>query len=264
MPARTPPPDPFRRRFQTREVAVAFGGDTVPKLPRRSRGPALLFFAGAVVAAVLALAQFFDIAPPEWLATISGGQASAARAPRVDNGVVMRSLDELHKQYGEPKDASYGRLRIPSIGVDAPMGVRKVGKDGVMHDPSGPGDVVWYDFEKTLGLGGAPGAGGNTVLAGHVDQNGMVEYAGVRYTGPAVFFSLDQLGAGDAIEVTVAGKTWRYAVVWIRSVPVDEAWEPLFSSKVLGDTITLVTCGGDFDYDTQEYTSRLVVRAVRG
>ena len=74
-------------------------------------------------------------------------------------------------------------LSIPAIGVSASIYSRTIGGDGQMGNPSGPTDVVWYDFaaDGWTGLGGAPGQpGGNVVLAGHVDY--------IHY-GAAVFWS---------------------------------------------------------------------------
>jgi LPXTG-site transpeptidase (sortase) family protein len=184
-------------------------------------------------------------------------------APDPAPPAVVHNLQELTEQYGEPPDANYGRLRIPAIQVDAPLG-KRTALGGQLPDPSGPSDVVWYEFARNSGLGGTPGGGGNAILAGHVDRNGPVAYAGVDYNGPGVFFLLDSLAQGDVVEVSAGGKTFRYTVIWVRQVAVDDDWEALFSSKVLGDTITLVTCAGEFDYDSDTYSSRLVVRAVRG
>jgi sortase (surface protein transpeptidase) len=240
---------------------------------KSGRGPLALFTAGAVVAAVIAAAQLMPAGTPgfrhiQGFDSLPGVGDAASNAPPArgaadGSGVVVNSLEELRSNYGDPSDATYGRMRIPSINVDAPLGKRTV-KDGQLPDPSGPGDVVWYDFGRNSALGGVPGAGANAVFAGHVDRNGPVEYAGVDYNGPGVFFLLNRLNEGDTIEVTAGGKTWRYAVIWLREVAVDDDWDILFSAKVLGDTITLVTCAGPFDYDRDEYPSRLVVRAVRG
>ena len=233
---------------------------------QRSRGPFLLFLAGALLAATIAVMQLFHISPAalRTIAGLNGPTKAAALAVAKPGAPVLHDLNTLRSQYGDPKDATYGRLRIPAINVDAPIGQQTVPKDGQLGDPEGPGDVVWYNFGANKGLGGVPGAGGNAVFAGHVDRNGYVAYAGVNYLGPGVFFSLDQVAVGDVIEIAANGKTLRYAVVWTKQVPADTDWNLLFSSQVLGDSITVVTCGGDFNYDTHEYTSRLVVRAVRG
>ena len=195
-----------------------------------------------------------------------GGRLGPQGTPDVSadpDAPLIRSLEEL-APYGEPPDALYGRVRIPALGIDAPLGRRVVGDSGDMADPSGPADIVWYDFAAWDGLGGAPGAGGNAVLAGHVDRNGYIEYAGVNYFGPGVLFNLDQLDSGDRIEVVFGGKTLRYSVQWVRGLSTSSTdWNEIFSADVERDSITLVTCGGDFDARTNEYRERTVLRAVR-
>jgi len=189
-------------------------------------------------------------------------QAAGVAAPAGE--VVVRSLEQLRAKYGDPKDATYGRLRIPALDIDAPIGVRTVAKNAELPDPTGPTDVVWYDFSGWPGFGGAPGKGGNAVFAGHVDRAAFLEYAGVRYVGPGIFFSLDRLEEEDTIEVAVGGSTLRYAVVWVSAVRAAGAnWGELLSANLGADAITLITCGGTFDAERHEYSHRLVVRAVR-
>ncbi len=177
---------------------------------------------------------------------------------------IVTSLEELHELYGEAPDATWGRIRIPSIGVDAPISYRWVDTDGQMPNPSGPGDVAWYDFAGWRGYGGYPGAGNNAVFAGHVDRNGPVDYAGVHYTGPGVFSGLWQLPPGAEIEVIVEGGTpLTYTVAWVKDVGTGDDWKSVVSSETGGvDSITLITCSGDFDAETHAYSHRTVVRAV--
>lgn len=188
-----------------------------------------------------------------------GAEAAAAR------DTTLHTLETLRERYGDPPAANAGRMRIPSINVDAPISHQVVASDGVLQDPIGPSDVAWYDFAGLVGVGGVPGAGGNAVFAAHVDRAGHLDYAGVDYNGPGIFFWLDRLSAGDVIEVSMRGKTLRYAVKWTREVSAHDRddWEDVVAADVGGDSITLVTCGGDFDRATQEYASRLVVRATR-
>jgi LPXTG-site transpeptidase (sortase) family protein len=140
-------------------------------------------------------------------------------------------------------------ISIPSIGVNASIVELGIAANGYMIAPSGPYEVAWYTFSAL------PGEGGNAVFAGHVDWVTV---------GPAVFYSLDALGAGDEVHVrTSDGKTHRYGVVSNRMYYAASA--PL--SEIVGRTptesVTLITCGGTFNYSTHEYDQRTVVRAER-
>jgi sortase (surface protein transpeptidase) len=184
----------------------------------------------------------------------------------------LSSPDELVTQYGDPVDATTARLRIPVLGIDAAVGTRFVGGDGQMGLPHGPADMVWYDLSGWTGLGGAPGGGSNAIFSGHVDFNAHVSYAGelgfadrVPYRGRGVLFELRQLSPGDVIEVEVQGETLKYVVSWKERVEATDAprWDQIWSADVPIDSITLVTCGGDFNFQESSYVDRWVVRAER-
>lgn len=177
----------------------------------------------------------------------------------------FRNLDDFLKEYDYPKDANFARIKIPALSVDARVASRTVGRDGVMADPGGPADVVWYDLSGWPGLGGKPGEGGNAVFSGHVDYDYLVPYAGVPYRGQGVFSKLGALSAGDLVEIEYGGKTLRYQVVSRRQYNAGSGtdWAAVWSGKVPKDTITLYTCGGLFDPVTKEYADRIVVRAER-
>lgn len=147
------------------------------------------------------------------------------------------------------------RLIIAKIGVDAPITMRVVGTDGHMPRPEGPTDVVWYDFSAFQGLGGRPGVGGNTVLSGHVDY---------RDYGPAVFWDLRKLEAGDEIVIRLSdGSEYKYVVQWNRVVDSSAAvWNDIVASTPQ-ESVTLITCAGTFDPSTRTYDQRRVVWAVR-
>jgi sortase (surface protein transpeptidase) len=76
-------------------------------------------------------------------------------------------------------------IEIPAINVNT--SIEHVGtlKDGRMDVPKDPDNVGWYK------PGTLPGAHGNAVLAGHVDD----------LTSPAVFYDLHKLVNGDKIIV---------------------------------------------------------------
>ena len=185
--------------------------------------------------------------------------------PPPDANKLYRNLDDFLKEYDYPSDANFGRIKIPAISVDARIASRTVGRDGVMADPSGPADVIWYDLGGWPGLGGKPGEGGNAIFSGHVDYDYLIPYAGVKYRGQGVFSKISALSTGDLVEVEYGGKVLRYQVVSRKQYNAGSGveWTSVWSSKVAKDTITLYTCGGAFDTITKEYSDRVVVRAER-
>ena len=141
-------------------------------------------------------------------------------------------------------------LEVDSVGVDAPIELGSV-VDGAMQDPSGPWVVSWYNQLGEIG------EGGNVVMAGHVDYWNV---------GPAVFWDVRNLPAGDVIRVVGEdGKNYEYAVQWIERFVAAELTPETIQNDIVGDTgeekLTLITCGGTFDPVTGEYDERWVVRA---
>jgi len=151
--------------------------------------------------------------------------------------------------------ADIDRLIIPAISVDAPVTPRTVDRDGQMPSPDGPRDVIWYDFSALPGLGGRPGASGNTILAGHVDYHGY---------GPAVFWDLRNVKQGDEITVRLRdGSEYKYTARSNRIVdPAAASFNEIVASTT-EESLTVITCAGDFDPATRNYDMRRVVWAVR-
>jgi sortase (surface protein transpeptidase) len=141
-------------------------------------------------------------------------------------------------------------LQVDSVGVDAPIELGAV-VEGAMQDPSGPWVVSWYEPLGKIG------EGGNVVLAGHVDYWNV---------GPAVFWDVRYLPEGDIIRVVGEdGKNYEYAVQWTQPYMAEELTPEVIQNDIVGDTgeetLTLITCGGEFNPDTGEYNERWVVRA---
>jgi len=201
---------------------------------------------------------------PRWLSTrlatlITFGAVSLAlTAPVTPQRVAEGVIPVI-----EPAAANDGRLRIPAIGVDAPLGVRTVAPDGSMPMPFGPVDVSWYDFGLHPGMGGVPVISGNTIISGHVDYAANVPYAGVRYNGPGVFYDLGRVRPGARIEIARSGATVGYRVTSVEVLPAERAdWLTAFAATPF-ETLTLFTCTGEFNPLTIEYSDRVVVKAVR-
>ncbi len=140
------------------------------------------------------------------------------------------------------------RVRIPALGVDAPILQMGVDAAGVMEIPQSPSTVAWYGFTAL------PGSSGNAVMAGHVT------WGGAR----AVFYQLQNLRAGDAIEVQTGEGGIRYAVQRTYLVRPEEAdIAHIIGPRDGPQTLTLITCGGTFDSSAREYDHRVIVFATR-
>jgi hypothetical protein len=140
-------------------------------------------------------------------------------------------------------------IRIDKAGVDAQIEYLQI-VEGVMQNPTGPWVVGWY--EQSGGLGEFA----NLLFAGHVDYWNV---------GPAVFWSLRDLEPNDPIVVVGEdGQAFTFAVAWGQNYPVAELTSEIIG-EIVGPTkrpsVTLITCGGTFNYNTGEYDNRFVVRA---
>lgn len=161
--------------------------------------------------------------------------------------VVEPAASEAGETPSVPSGPLVDRLTIPVLGVDAPVIVLGLDADRMMQSPDDPFQIAWYDFTSL------PGQGSNAVFAGHFD---------FRDVGPAVFWNLGTLNAGDVINVHRAdGVTFEYQVKSIETY--DEASAPVgpIVESTAVESITLITCAGTFDPTSALYDQRLVVRA---
>lgn len=135
-------------------------------------------------------------------------------------------------------------IHIPSLNISATVESAGFNKEGNLATPSSGDVAVWYTNSSK------PGAIGNAVIAGHVDD----------LRGPALFFELQHLLIGD--KVIVEGKrnnSVTFEVISIESYPRNSA--PIsqifgFSSK---PQLNLITCHGVFDRKLGTHEKRLVV-----
>ncbi len=189
-------------------------------------------------------------------ATTPSGSSSA---PVVTTRPVPAPTAAPAPSYNGPTVAAGGSVSgdemvISRLGIDGYVSASYVDSSGQMGDPSGPYDILWYDFSGFGGLGGAPGAGGNAVFAGHVDYHPHIE---------AIFWTLRQAQAGDIIDYyKLNGQHLQYQVQW----NVDASPDADFTDYVAQngqDIMTIITCDGVFNADTRHYDHRSVVRAIR-
>jgi Sortase domain len=138
------------------------------------------------------------------------------------------------------------RLRIAKLGIDSPLESLHLDRQGELEAPKDYARAGWYVD------GTSPGDPGPAVIAGHVDNR----------QGPAVFFKLHELRAGDLVEI-------RRGDQWLTFRVTGTAWyakSRFPSAQVYGPTpdaqLRLITCGGEFNPARGSYVDNLVVYAA--
>ncbi|MFI2635389.1 class F sortase [Streptomyces collinus] len=139
------------------------------------------------------------------------------------------------------------RIRIPAIGVNAPLTGLGLTKTGSLDVPPAAEKNLagWYEAGTT------PGERGTAIVAGHVDNA----------DGPAVFYDLGALARGSTIEVD--RRDGGVAVFTVDTVEVHAA-KDFPDEKVYGAAdrpeLRVITCGGTYSRGTG-YQGNVVVFA---
>jgi LPXTG-site transpeptidase (sortase) family protein len=137
-------------------------------------------------------------------------------------------------------------VRIPRIGVDAPVVPIQSNEDRVLNPPRDPSVVGWWS------QGAAPGEPqGSAVLVGHTvrDRNG------------GVFDNIGDLSSGDTIEVEGSDATLTYRVKSIKVLSKEEVArnaEEIFAQTGAG-RLVVITCD---DWDGNGWRSNIVTIAA--
>ena len=136
-------------------------------------------------------------------------------------------------------------IEIPALGIDQDLTeLAVIGND--LQVPDDYSDIGWWRG------GPAPGEEGASVMVGHLDTP----------TGPAVFYQLSALQAGDRITVGLDDRSRR--VFAVRETEVYERTSFPSARVYRPDglpTLHLLTCGGSFDTVADQYSSNVVVYA---
>lgn len=148
-----------------------------------------------------------------------------------------------------PRDSTLAgpqRMTIPRINLIASVVPVSLQSDGSLAAPEDFSLAGWYAG------GTAPGAPGPSVIVGHVDS----------HRGPAVFFRLRELAAGQSIMIETANNvSLTFVVERIEQHPKDR----FPTTEVYGSTnqrvLRLITCGGEFDRTVGSYRDNIVVFA---
>lgn len=139
-------------------------------------------------------------------------------------------------------------LRIPAIGVDAPVMVLGLASDGSVEVPPIAADdrAGWYRHSPT------PGQTGPSVILGHVTVGAF---------GDGVFRRLDRLRGGDRITARLEnGTTAEFAVTSVRTVAKADFPTEAVYGNVDRPELRLITCGGP--RTGEEYRDNVIVFAA--
>ena len=176
-----------------------------------------------------------------------GHAAGSFDVPGVPPRAAGFEVGELPERVAAPGSSSVPvRLVIPEIGVATRLVRLELEPDGGMQVPEDFGDAGWFAG------GPVPGQVGPAVIAGHVDSR----------TGPAVFYRLRDLRAGNPVLVERADRTrLRFVVERAQSFPKAGFPTAAVFGPVPSAALRLVTCTGDFDRARGSYRDNLVVFA---
>ncbi len=152
----------------------------------------------------------------------------------------------------EPKADGHSKpspvsLTIPAIKVASSVTRLGLNKDETVEVPEDPDDAGWYS------KGPIPGQNGSSVILGHVDSK----------TGPAVFYRLKQLTAGDQKAVKLSdGTVAHYQVTRVAQYANEDfPAKKVYAGSPTRPALNLVTCGGNYDRDAGGYQSNVIAYA---
>ena len=170
-----------------------------------------------------------------------GSDGSEGAILPLGNGVV-RSSGDRHETSWE--------IIIPSAGLKSAVVSLGRTPTGAMGSPDNPYVVGWLDSTA------APGEAGNTLLAGHRDYE---DISGNIGTG--VCWELNNTRIGDHMLIWDAELNVYYVYTVTETVTLDPTKRE--SARYLHNTeepvVTLITCTGSFNTETNRYSHRLVV-----
>lgn len=160
---------------------------------------------------------------------------------------LWRPAPQSQQQTAEPAlSGPPAWIRISKIAVEAPLVALHLDGQGELEAPKD------YDIPGWYAEGTPPGDMGPAVIAGHVDS----------LAASAVFRRLEELRAGDLIEVQRSG-------VWVRFEVTSAARfakGKFPTAQVYGPTpdaqLRVITCGGSFDRVRNSYRDNVVVFAM--
>jgi LPXTG-site transpeptidase (sortase) family protein len=215
---------------------------------RATRGLAR-FIAGLALLAVTAAcgSDNDDVTPPGSTPAPTSAVTASPDSVSTASPKVTEAPPEPTSSQTESIEGRYNyTVRIPRIGVDAPVVPIQSNEDRVLNPPRDPSVVGWWS------QGAAPGEPqGSAVLVGHT----------VRNRNGGVFDNIGDLSSGDTIEVERSNSTLNYRVKSIKVLSKEEVArnaEEIFAQTGAG-RLVVITCD---DWDGNGWRSNIVTIAA--
>ncbi|WP_106978926.1 class F sortase [Streptomyces griseus] len=195
----------------------------------------------------LTLARDDSGVPADFGADPARAVERTASVPSAGDG--PSSVPAAADRAGPPAVPAPSSVRIPRLGLRAPVDPVGVAPDGQVVVPEDPDRVGWYRFSPL------PGAGaGSSVIVGHVDATGR---------GLGVLAALSQVREGDRVAVDRQdGSTVAYRIASRRTVAKNALSGSGAFRREGRPTLTLITCAGPYLREEGGYQNNLVVTAV--
>jgi LPXTG-site transpeptidase (sortase) family protein len=207
---------------------------------RASRGPAR-FIAGLALVAVTAACGSGDDN-----SDTSAVASTPTPSPTTTTPEVRSDLPAVPTEIQSEGIEGPYTLRIPRIGVDAPVISIQSNEDRVLEPPRDPSVAGWWSD------GALPGESeGSAVLVGHT----------VRNKGGGVFDDMGDLRGGDVIEVEGSNAALKYSVQSVEVLSKDEVArdaEQIFNQSGPG-RLVVITCD---DWDGAVWQSNIITVAT--
>ncbi|GGC79352.1 hypothetical protein GCM10011512_02500 [Tersicoccus solisilvae] len=168
--------------------------------------------------------------------------AAPRRSPVLGRVPVTRAVPRAARSVATPTE-----LRAPAQDLVLPIDPMGIDDRGALGIPMTPGRISWYRY------GPAPGEGaGSAVFAGHVDAP----------WGKTPLYRIKDLTPGDTIDVVLdTGGVLAYRVRAVDTISKARLADTDLFRRDGAPVLRLVTCGGPWLPDRQDYRDNVVVTA---
>ena len=175
---------------------------------------------------------------------IYGTDGSEGSILPLDNGVVPSS---------GPRFVTSWELILPSAKIRAAVVQVGLTPFGAMGSPDNPFVVGWFNQSAV------PGELGNALLGGHRDYEDRDNNIGV-----GVCWELDRTRVGDQLIMhdQSAHRYYVYDIVEIATIRPNSDDAVRYLTQTRESVVTLITCTGDFDDESNSYEERIFVVAL--